>query len=69
MSSRYVRDPNTGVLYLKDRDALAAKVQQESVDTRIGALQDQINTLNARLSQLESALSTGTLWQQTQAQT
>jgi chaperonin cofactor prefoldin len=69
MSSRYVRDPQTGALYLKDRDVLAVRAHQETVDMTVQALQDQINTLNARLSQLESALSTGTLWQQTQDQT
>jgi hypothetical protein len=67
--SKYVRDPHTGALYLKDRDGLAIRAQQELLNTTVQALQDQINTLNARLSQIESALSTGTIWQQTQAQT
>ena len=67
--SKYIRDPHTGALYLKDKNSLAIRAHQENVNMTIQGLQDQINTLNARVSQLESALSTGHTWQQTQAQT
>jgi len=67
--SKYIRDPHTGALYLKNKEALAHRAHQESVSITIQSLQEQINTLTARIGELEARISTGHTWQQTQAQT
>jgi hypothetical protein len=67
--SKYIRDPHTGALYLKDKNALVHRAHQETVSITIQSLQDQINTLTARISELEARISTGHTWQQTPAQT
>jgi tetrahydromethanopterin S-methyltransferase subunit B len=66
---KYIRDPHTGVLYLKDPEAVIEREHQESVSLSLQALQNQINTLTARIGELETRISTGTTWQQTPAQT
>lgn len=66
---KYVRDPQTGVLYLKDSEAVSERNHQETVSGTLQSLQDQINTLTARISELEARISTGHTWQQTPAQT
>jgi uncharacterized protein YlxW (UPF0749 family) len=67
--SKYIRDPNTGALYLKNKEALAQRAHEETVNINLHHLQEQINTLTARISELETLISTGHKWQQAQAQT
>lgn len=63
--AKYIRDPNTGALYLKDKELVALREQQESVDNSMQGLQDQINTLSAKLEKLSALIHTGQKWQRT----
>ena len=63
--TKYIRDAETGVLYLKDSSAIASHSQQESVTSSIHNLQNQINTLSAKLEKLTALIHTGQKWQQT----
>ena len=63
--AKYIRDSNTGALYLKDKELVALREQQESVDNSMQGLQDQINTLSAKLEKLSALIHTGQKWQRT----
>lgn len=63
--TKYIRDAATGVLYLKDSSAMASHTQQESTTSLIYDLQNQINTLSAKLEKLTALIHTGQKWQQT----
>lgn len=63
--TKYIRDPKTGALYLKDSSVIENHMQQESVVCSIQGLQNQINTLSAKLEKLAALIHTGQKWQQT----
>ena len=63
--TKYIRNTQTGVLYLKDDSLVATHAQQEFLVNSIKSLQNQINTLSDKLEKLAALIHTGQKWQQT----
>jgi prefoldin subunit 5 len=67
--AKYQRDPVTGVLVLKDANLVQNYDEKQQVNATLEGLQNQINTLNARIEELTELIQTRLTWHQTPDQT